>query len=398
VKPEIPSTVALALFLSVGPVFSQSAAKQPDLRQSALAFEQDGKLAESEEAWRAYLKTHPSNAEPYAHLGLLEARQERYKEAVPLYRKALVLNPAMPDLRLNLGLALFKAGDLKGAIPEFTILLKHATPNSPEAMRYTILLGMAHYGLGQFVEAAPYLRTAADADPQNLPMRFALAHSLLWSKQYSKVLDVYKEILALDPDSAEADMLAGEALDEMSDSSGAIEMFRKAVKAKPNEPDVHFGLGYLLWSQKQYPEAIKEFQAELANNPEHAQSMLYVADAHIQMNQYAEAAPLLEKAVSLDPSLGLAHLDLGILAANDGRNDDALQQFLAAEKFIPNDVNVHWRLGRLYRTMGKKEEARIELEKASTITRSADQELYKKMNPQAKPAAGQMPAPPADQK
>jgi tetratricopeptide (TPR) repeat protein len=33
---------------------------------------------------------------PYAHMGLLEARQERYKEAVPFYRKALALNPHFP--------------------------------------------------------------------------------------------------------------------------------------------------------------------------------------------------------------------------------------------------------------------------------------------------------------
>jgi tetratricopeptide (TPR) repeat protein len=379
VKRVLQTKLALAFFLSAASLFAQSSATG-DLRQSALALEQQGKIAESEEAWRAFLKAHPTDAEPYAHLGLLEARQEHYNEAVPLYRKALALKPNMPGLRLNLGLALFKAGDLKGAIPEFTNLLKNAPPHSPEAMRYTILLGMAHYGLYQFAQAAPYLRTAADADSQNLPIRLALAHSLLWSKQYSKVLDVYKEILTLDPDSAEADMLAGEALDELNDGSGAVDMFRKAVKAKPNEPEVHFGLGYLLWSQKQYPDAIKEFQAELANDPSHAQSMLYIADAYIQMNQYADAAPLLEKTAKLDPSLGLAHLDLGILAANDGRNEDALREFLAAEKLIPNDVNVHWRLGRLYRALGKKEEAKAELDKASSITKSADQELYKKMS------------------
>jgi tetratricopeptide (TPR) repeat protein len=192
-------------------------------------------------------------------------------------------------------------------------------------------------------------------------------------------------------------MLAGEALDEMNDTSGAIEMFRKAVKSKPNEPNVHFGLGYLLWTQKQYPEAIKEFQAELANDPNHAQSLLYIADANIQLNQYADAAPLLEKAIKLDPSVGLAHLDLGILAANDGRNDDALREFLVAEKLIPNDVNVHWRLGRLYRTMGRKEEAKAELDKASTITRSANQELYKKISGgQAKPPGTSQPAAPSN--
>jgi tetratricopeptide (TPR) repeat protein len=399
VKPVVQSKLALALFLTAASVHAQSPAEPNQLRQSALTLEQQGQFAESEQAWRAFRKTHPSDPEPYAHLGLLEARQDHYKEAVPLYRQALALKPGMPGLRLNLALALFKAGDLKAAIPEFTILLKSASPNSPEALRFTTLLGMCHYGLSQFAEAAPYLNTAAARDPQNLPLRLALAHSYLWSKQYNKVLDVYHEILNLDPDSAEADMLAGEALDEMGDSSGAIDMFRKAGKAKPGEPNVHFGLGYLLWSQKQYPEAIKEFQAELANDPNQAQSMLYIADADIQMNQYTDAAPLLEKAVKLDPSLGLAYLDLGILAANDERNDDAVREFLAAEKLIPNDVNVHWRLGRLYRAMGRKEEANVELDKASTITKSADQELYKKISGgQSKPTDAAPPSRPPNNK
>ena len=187
-KRETPAKVAFSLFLSAVLVYAQSA-QLNDLRQTALALEQQGKFVESEEAWRAFLKTHPSDAEAYAHLGLIEARQDHYKEAIPLYRKALALNPGMQGLRLNLSLALFKGGDLKGAIPELTILLKKAPPNSPDAMRYTILLGMAHYGLGQFAEAAPFLKTAADADPQNIAIRLALAHSLLWSKQYSKVLD-----------------------------------------------------------------------------------------------------------------------------------------------------------------------------------------------------------------
>ena len=322
-----------------------------------MALEQQGKYSEAESAWKAYLKASPSNPEPYAHLGLLEARQEHYKEAVPLYRKALDMNPNVPGLRLNLGLALFKSGDLNEAIPEFKALLKSAPPDSDESQRVTILIGMAHYGLAQYADAVPFLKKAADRDQQNLPLRFALAHSCLWSKQWQCVLDVYKEILTLDSESAEADMLAGEALDEMKDGAGATKMFRAAVLANPKEPSVHFGLGYLLWTQKIYPEAAKEFEAELANDPDHTQSMLYLADTDIQLNQPDIALPLLEKAAQLDPSLSLAHLDLGILYGDSGRNDDALRELSLAAKLKPDEVNVHWRLARLYRAMGKKDEA-----------------------------------------
>ena len=157
-------------------------------------------------------------------------------------------------------------------------------------------------------------------------------------------------------------------------------MFREAVKANPKEPGVHFGLGYLLWTQKQYSEAITEFQAELANDPNHAQSMLYLADAEIQSNQYAVAQPLLERAQKLDPSLPLSYLDLGIVYSETGRNADALRQLNRAAQLTPNDVNVHWRLARLYRALGRKDEAKVEFDKASTLNREADEALYKKIS------------------
>src|SRR5208337_4000048 len=149
------------------------------------------------------------------------------------------------------------------------------------------------------------------------------------------------EILTLNAESAEADMLAGEALDELKDHGGAIQQFRAAVKADPREPEVHFGLGYLLWTQRQYPEAASEFQAELANNPNHLQAMIYLGDTQMRLKNPEAARPLLENALRIDPGRELAHLDLGILYADAGRQDDALREMKEAARLAPQDVNVH---------------------------------------------------------
>ena len=387
-KAGVKLATILGLALVAAVVSGQTTKAQDPNRQAALALQQQGKNAEAEAAWRAYLKTHPNDPEPYAQLGVLEARQERYKEAVALYRKALAMNPNVPGLRLNLGLALFKSEDLKSALPEFEKCLKAVPANSPEVQRLNILIGMSHYGLAQYAEAVPFLKDAASKDSQNLALRLALAHSCLWSKQYQCVMDVYHEILTLDAESAEADMIAGEALDEMKDNEGSTKMFRAAAKANPKEPNVHFGLGYLLWTQKIYPEAATEFQAELANDPNHVQAMVYLGDTYIQLNKPELARPPLEKTVKLDPSQALAHLDLGIILSDAGENEKALHELEIAEKLKPDDVNVHWRLGRLYRTMGRKEEARVEFDKASTLNKAADEELYKKIaNAHARPSS-----------
>lgn len=362
---------------SQGQTQAQAKAAPDPRRPAALALEQQGKMADAAQQWRAILKSRPADPEPMAHIAVIEAHQGHYKQAIPLYRRALEINPNVPNLRLDLALALFKDGQLKESIPEFEALRKSSPSNSPDSQRATILMGMAYYGLADYPHAATYLKEAADANPNNLELLLALEHSYLWSHQFKYVLDVYHQILTLNPDSAEADMIAGEALDEMKDNAAATEMFRAAVKADPRQPNAHFALGYLLWTQKSYPEAAQEFNAELANDPKHVQSLVYLADSDIQMNKMDEATPLLQSVVKLDPGVPLAHVDLGIVAAEAGRNEEALREFLIAENKIPNDVNVHWRLARLYRTMGRKDEAKAEFDKASTLNKKADDDLFK---------------------
>jgi len=386
VKPVVPLEIArtlslmMVLAMAAASCLGQEAAAADHQRQTAISLEQEGKNAEAEAAWRTFLKAQPANPEAYAHLGFLEARQERYTEAVALYRKALALNPAMPGLRLNLGLSLFKAGELKQAIQTFDLLIKSQPPTSPEAQRLTTLIGMAHYGLEEYAAAVPYLKEATASDPQNLPFRLVLAHSCLRAKQFQCVLDVYHEILMLNAESAEADMLAGEALDEMNDPAGATQEFRAAVKANPQEPNVHFGLGYLLWTQSQYEEAAQEFQAELANVPNHIQALAYLADANMKMNHPEAALPLIEKTIRINPRIEMAHLDLGILYVNAGRRDDALRELKVAAKLSPDDVNVHWRLARLYQAMGRKDEADGEFHKTSSLTKAANDSVSSKID------------------
>ena len=356
-------------------------------RRSALAAEQEGNVAEAEARWRSLLTSQPDDAEAYAHLGLLEARQEHYKEAVVLYRKALSLHPTMPNLSLNLGLSYFKAGDLPAAIQTFEPLLKSEPPSSPRTLQLVTLIGLAHYGMGEYAAAVPYLKQATAADAGNLPFRMTLAQSCLRSKQYQCVLDVYREILTLNAESAEADMLAGEAYDELKNDARALAEFQAAVKADPTAPDVHFGYGYLLWRVLKFSEAEKAFRSELENNPEHALALAYLGDTEIRLHHSDQAVPHLEHAVRIQPSVAIAHLDLGIIYESQGRKNDAVRELTTAESLSPDDPSIHWRLGRFYESMGQKAEAKSEFDKTRNMQQAKEQSLREQMRQvEAKPA------------
>ena len=207
----------------------------------------------------------------------------------------------------------------------------------------------------------------------------SLAQSCLQARQYQCVLDVYQEILTLNAESAEADMLAGEALDEMKNTNGAIEQFRAAVKADPRLPNAHFGLGYLLWTQNQFEEAAREFQAELVNVPDNPQALTFLADCDIQLGKSDDALPLVEKAIQLDSNNARAHMDLGVIYASNGRPQDALREFKTAVKLTPEDANVHWRLARLYQSMGRKDEAKVEFDKTSSLHKAENDSIFTKL-------------------
>jgi len=395
---RLPSALLLSLFLLQPLSGIRAMAQTPATRSSALAAESSGNLDRALELWTAFVKAHPHNAEAWAHMGLIEAYSSHYDQAIAHDQKALALDPKQSDTRMNLGLAQFKSGHMADAITSFTPLLAAVPANSPEAQRLATLLAMAHYGLGQYDQAVPLLRRVTSLDPTNLPYRMLLDQSCLWARQYQCVLDVYKEILNLGADSAEADMLAGEAYDEMHNSDGAIRQFRAAIAKNPNQPMAHFALAYMLWRTKQFPEAEQEFSAELANFPAMAEALALLADCRIQLTHPAGAEALLRKALALNNNLERAHLDLGILLSDADDKSPATHELETAMHLDPNDVEAHWHLAKLYQATGRHDDAKRELVITQQLHKQANDTIFAHLHSaQDKGPDGNLIAPPPAQ-
>src|SRR5215475_4101383 len=95
----------LAIFgvLSSVPLLAQSASPS-----AAMGLEQEQKWGEAAEVWKAVTARNPGDAAAFAALGVDLARLGKYEEAAAAYRRALKLNPKLPGIQLNLGLAEFK--------------------------------------------------------------------------------------------------------------------------------------------------------------------------------------------------------------------------------------------------------------------------------------------------
>jgi tetratricopeptide (TPR) repeat protein len=146
------------------------------------------------------------NALAEANAGVEEAKQQHFSAAIEHYKHAVKLDPNLPGIYLDLGLAYFKSGAFRDAL---TALQKEEARNPSDQTK--TLIAMTYFGLGQYKEAASSLQPIADAQPGNTEILYLLAKCYLWSGQYDKSKEIFRNLLTRDPNSAPVHMLLGEA-------------------------------------------------------------------------------------------------------------------------------------------------------------------------------------------
>ena len=83
----------------------------------------------------------------------------------------------------------------------------------------------------------------------------------------------------------------------------------------------------------------------------------------------ARIESLLEKAVALDPKLGEAHLQLGILYSERKDSPKAIEAYQHAVAVNPHMEQAHYRLAQTYRLIGQNDKAQNELQLYERISK-----------------------------
>lgn len=197
---------------------------------------------------------------------------------------------------------------------------------------------------------------------------------------------------------------AGAAILARRDYAHATPFYRNAVSRFPHSARLQSGLGISLYGQGRYPAAVEALCASAALSPNDPSTFLLLSEAiqltpqpdakaarllenfaaahsQIAVGHYAYAlslwrsfrlthgeAPLaearteLEKAVSLDPALTAAHLQLGLVYDEEKLQDRAVQEYRAAIHLNPGLAAAHYRLAQDEERSGAKQDAAAELE------------------------------------
>src|SRR5579864_6619502 len=177
-------------------------------------------------------------------------------------------------------------------------LLKQIVADHPQNYAAWYDLGFVYHALGRRDDSIAAYRKSVEAKPDvfesNLNLGLALADAgQSDAEQYLRAATKLQPMSDATQGRKRAWMSLGHFL-EASKPQGALDAFRQAGIADPQDPEPHLAAGLFL--EKQHPaEAEKEYQQALAIDPSSADANTALANLYMRERRFAEAEPVLQK-------------------------------------------------------------------------------------------------------
>ena len=183
--------------------------------------------------------------------------------------------------------------------------------------------------------------------------------------------DVMLQLFEKAPASFRVNQISAEVLETQGQYQEAVAEYRKAIEKNPAALNLHYRLGRALLLQSHAPEnlalAKKEFEAELALNPDDAVAEYQVAQILQTRGETEPAAARFERAIALRPDdFPEAMIAVAKIRASRKEFGPAIELLEKAVKMQPANEGAHYALMLAYRNAGRSEDAARE---AATLER-----------------------------
>jgi tetratricopeptide (TPR) repeat protein len=291
----------------------------------------------------------------------------KFDEAVAQLEALAAMQPNAKDLSHEMGIVYYKKSDYIKAAVQFKKAIEE-DPGDSEAIQ---LLGLSYYLAGRPAEAiAPLEKVQTWYPSANVDAAYILGICYIQTKDYPSARRAFARMFGVPPDSAASYLFTARMLLRQDFGPVAEEYALKAVELDPKLPLAHSLLGELYVYKSRIPEAIEQFQKELALNPADAAVYYKLADAYSRLQNYEEAERLLQRSIWLDATSTGPFILMGKILEKKGETVLAVRALERALAMDPNNPIPHHLLGQAYRHLGKNEDAERELKIASQLEQS----------------------------
>ena len=169
--------------------------------------------------------------------------------------------------------------------------------------------------------------------PDNLSGWLLRAEWARRGRDRAKALDSLERAVELDPRNQGSLLALAPSLEDADRQEEALGTYRQLLADDPDHDLGTNGYGVLLYRMSRVDRAVEVFQGLLRSQPFFPPAHLNLAIIRLDQNRYKEARSLVERALALRPSNGLAQELRALLLEKEGGSPATLEAWKAALRF-----------------------------------------------------------------
>jgi tetratricopeptide (TPR) repeat protein len=278
----------------------------------------------------------------------MHAAQDDVGKAIELLREGIRLLPECAELHFQLGVLLAGRDNCEEAELRFSQALNLDRRHADAMVQLALCLGRRNLP----AEAATHLQRAQEIRPHDPRVGFLLAMAARSAREQGQAVRVRATI----PVSA-------------VDESKTIDQLVQMIDGEPDLLDALLVLPQAPGNDRLFSLVAQALDRLLGQHPHRADLYFHHARAVERLGRRDQAIVEAEHAVSLDPTLTRALIELGRLYELSNRPVDAISRLERAADAGAAYADVYYRLGNLYRSRGETSQARGAYHRALALNR-----------------------------
>ena len=218
-------------------------------------------------------------------------------------------------------------------------------------------------------------RGLLELDPNNADAHNMLGNAFADLKQWPEAAECYRQAVAVDPEKAAAHYNLGNALSALGLLEDAAACYRRAIKLKPQYAAAHFNLGNVLYDLERWEDATAAFRQALDADLSHPDldAAFNLARSLHRAGRLDEAVAYYRQVVQDKPEFHDAYGALSSALLEAGRPQEALDWHRRALDRNPDEPAAHFYLSRTLLMLGQLEAAEAALRRVLELDpRSGD--------------------------
>ena len=303
----------------------------------ASAYLQRGDAGKADKLLREGLNGSKSDAPLYNLMAEAALRQNKVDEAIAAFQKAKQADPLDENAYFRLSLIYILKGEQEKGVQEIMSLLER----TPDNMRALITAAQMSEARGKDDEAIKYLDRARETG--RIEGYMETAQYYLRKKQQDRALDVLGDAVRKNPSNPAPYELKGKILFSQKNFKEAAKNFEDLEKIQPKA-----GFSYALntyLAAGNYDKALDKVKRDLSLQPGSAELKGDLSRVYLAMGKNREAVETAREIIQTNPDSPVGYLALSMAYQRSNEMDKAIEVLRTAKS---RDVSIPMMLGNLY--------------------------------------------------